>query len=209
MHTLRELLYFVVVLERSVLPMSFRVTSLLPWGNHKIVSVQPEGYVSIYSGNVVSHWLGAYTEWSLYYCVNSPITTTKQNTTKTLYTFYVLKTKNCHDANHDDVIKWKHFPRYWPFVRGIHRSPVNSPHKGQWRGALVFYLIHAWTNGWVKQSRRLWFETPSRSLWCHCNDIVTIGIATTSGDDKVGIMTFRDIQRPKLWVVSTLSWFCQ
>ena len=30
--------------------------------------------------------------------------------------------------NHDDVIKWKHFPRYWPFVRGIPRSPVNSPH---------------------------------------------------------------------------------
>ena len=23
---------------------------------------------------------------------------------------------------HDDFIKWKHFPRYWPFVRGIHRS---------------------------------------------------------------------------------------
>ena len=23
---------------------------------------------------------------------------------------------------HDDVIKWKHFPRYWPFVRVIHRS---------------------------------------------------------------------------------------
>ena len=32
---------------------------------------------------------------------------------------------------HDDVIKWKHFPHYWPFVGGIHRSPVNSPHKGQ------------------------------------------------------------------------------
>ena len=50
---------------------------------------------------------------------------------------------------HDDVIKWKHFPRYWPFVRGIHRSPVNSPHKGQWRGALMFCLICAWINGWV------------------------------------------------------------
>ena len=50
---------------------------------------------------------------------------------------------------HDDVIKWKHFPRYWPFVRGIHRSPVNSPHKGQWRGALMFYLICARINGWV------------------------------------------------------------
>ena len=33
---------------------------------------------------------------------------------------------------HDDVIKWKHFPRCWPFVWGIHWSPVNSPHKGQW-----------------------------------------------------------------------------
>ena len=46
---------------------------------------------------------------------------------------------------HDDVIKWKHFPRYWPFVRGIH-----PPHKSQWRGALMFSLICARINGWVK-----------------------------------------------------------
>ena len=50
---------------------------------------------------------------------------------------------------HDDLIKWKHFPRNWPFVRGIQRSPVNSPHERQWRGALVFSLICAWRNGWV------------------------------------------------------------
>ena len=30
---------------------------------------------------------------------------------------------------HGDVIKWKHFPCYWSSVRGIHRSPVNPPHK--------------------------------------------------------------------------------
>ena len=53
------------------------------------------------------------------------------------------------DAFHDDVIKWKHFPRYWPFVREIHRSPVNFPHKGQWRGALMFTLICVRINGWV------------------------------------------------------------
>ena len=53
--------------------------------------------------------------------------------------------------NHDDVIKWKHFPRYWPFVRGIHRSPANSPHKGQWRRALIF------------------LSAPSLPLWRHCN----------------------------------------
>ena len=50
---------------------------------------------------------------------------------------------------HDDVIKWKHFPRYWPFVRGIHWSPVNSPHKGHWRGALMFSLICIWIYGWI------------------------------------------------------------
>ena len=52
-------------------------------------------------------------------------------------------------AKYDDVIKWKHFPRYWPFVWKIHLWLVNSPHKGHWRGALVFSLICAWTNSWV------------------------------------------------------------
>ena len=47
-----------------------------------------------------------------------------------------------------NVIKWKNFLSYRPFVRGIHRSPVNSLHKGQWRGALMFSLICAWTNSW-------------------------------------------------------------
>ena len=51
-----------------------------------------------------------------------------------------------HDKSHDDVIKWKHFPRNWPFVREIHRW---APHKGQWRGALMFTLIYAWINDWV------------------------------------------------------------
>ena len=45
--------------------------------------------------------------------------------------------------------KWKHFPRYWPFVQGIHRSPLNSPHKGQWCGALIFSLICTWINGLI------------------------------------------------------------
>ena len=48
---------------------------------------------------------------------------------------------------HDGVIKWKPFPCYWSFVRGIHRSPVDSPHKGQGRKALVFSLMFAWRNG--------------------------------------------------------------
>ena len=89
--------------------------------------------------------------------------------------------------NHDNVIKWKHFPHYWPFVRGIHRWPVNSPHKGQWRGALMFSLICAWINSWVNNrgagdlkrhhahydvtgfnlsNRRKWLDAMQAS--CHC-----------------------------------------
>ena len=59
----------------------------------------------------------------------------------------------CKKSEHDNVIKWKHFPRYWPFVRGTHRWPVNSPHKSQWHGALVFSLICACINGWVNNRK--------------------------------------------------------
>ena len=58
-----------------------------------------------------------------------------------------------HEPNilnkYDDVIKWKHFPPYWPFVQGTHRGPGNVPYKGQWRGALMFSLICVCINGWV------------------------------------------------------------
>ena len=74
---------------------------------------------------------------------------------------------------HDDVIKWKHFPRYWPFVWGIHRWPVNSPHKGQWRGALIFSLIWAWTN---TQTWGWWFVTPLHPIWRHDNEICNFEI---------------------------------
>ena len=62
------------------------------------------------------------------------------------------RTRPSHAHIHDAVTKWKHFPRYWPFVRRIHRSPVNSPHKGQWRGALMFSLVGVWINGWVNNN---------------------------------------------------------
>ena len=70
---------------------------------------------------------------------------------------------SCEDrlSIHHDVIKWKHFPRYWPFAWGIHWSPVNSPHKGQWRGALMFSLICTWINCWVNNRE-------AGNLRCNC-----------------------------------------
>ena len=51
---------------------------------------------------------------------------------------------------HDDVIKWRYFPRYWTFVRGIHRSPVNSPHKT--RVAELWCFLWSAINGWINNS---------------------------------------------------------
>ena len=52
-----------------------------------------------------------------------------------------------------ELLRWwrqemEAFSALLAIVRGIHRSPVNSPHKGKWRGALMFSLNCAWTNGW-------------------------------------------------------------
>ena len=61
---------------------------------------------------------------------------------------------------HDDVIKWKHFPHNWPFVRGIHRSRWIPRTKGQWRGFDVFFDLHL-NKRLSKQPWGWWFETPS------------------------------------------------
>ena len=80
---------------------------------------------------------------------------------------------------------WRHqmetFSALLAIVRGIHRSPVNSPHKSQWRGALMFSLICVWINGWVNNHKAgdlrrhrghydvivMWIPTPETLLWCH------------------------------------------
>ena len=55
------------------------------------------------------------------------------------------------------VTWWRHqmetFSALLYFFRGISRSPVNSPYKGQWRGALMFSLICVWINDWVNNRK--------------------------------------------------------
>ena len=83
---------------------------------------------------------------------------------------WVTSHHKCKIWTHDDIIKWKHFPRYWPFVRGIHWSPVNSLHKGQWCRALMFSLICAWLNGWVNNHE----AGDLRCHWAHYDITVMI-----------------------------------
>ena len=77
--------------------------------------------------------------------------------------------------HHDDVIKWKHFAHYGPSVWGIHRSPVNSLHKGQWRRALMFSLICVWINGWVNNRK----AGDLRRYRTHYDVTVMIALVTT------------------------------
>ena len=84
----------------------------------------------------------------------------------------ILPSQKCWFV-HDDVITWKHCPRKWPFVRGIHRSPVKTPYKSQWRGAWVGFFYLCLNQRLSKQSWGWWFETPSRPLWRHINNFPT------------------------------------
>ena len=89
--------------------------------------------------------------WGIRWPVNSPH---KRPVTRKIFPFDDVIMFKClsHPSSkilqsyHDDGIKWKPFPHCWPFVRRIHQSPVNSTHKGQWGGALMFYLLCAWIN---------------------------------------------------------------
>ena len=89
----------------------------------------------------------------------------------------ITQDENASLISHD--IWWRHqmeyFPCYWSLV-GMHRSLVNSPHKCQWRGALMFCWICAWTNGWVKKLRR---------LRAHYDVIISIIIIITSNKTYV------------------------
>ena len=70
-------------------------------------------------------------------------------------------------VDHDDVIKWKHFPCNWPFVLGIHRSRW-IPNTKASDAELWRFLYLRLNKRLSKQPWGWWFETPSWSLWRHC-----------------------------------------
>ena len=99
---------------------------------------------------------------------------------------------------HDDVIKWKHFPRYWPFGRGISGEfPAQRPVT---RSFDVFFDLrpnkrlskHWW--GW-------WFETPPWSLWRH---------RVSSHEPSQNFLTFPSpfCGFPWPWDISSAFYYC-
>ena len=73
-------------------------------------------------------------------------------------------------SEHDDVIRWKHFPHYWPFVRGTTGHWwISLTQRPVMRSFAVFFDLCS-NKRLSKQSRRRCFETPSCPLWRHCNE---------------------------------------
>ena len=105
------------------------------------------------------------------FCVNTftirlmqpiwPVSATERSTINTIYAARINDTGRVKIRlwTQDDV---KHFPRYWPFVRG------NSPKKTPVTRSFDVFFDMRLNNHLSKQSWGWWFETPSRSLWQHC-----------------------------------------
>ena len=72
--------------------------------------------------------------------------------------------------SHDDVIKWKHFPRRWPLC-GKFTGPGEFPaQRPATRSFDVFFDLRLNTR-LSKQPWGWWFETPAWSLWRHRNEL--------------------------------------
>ena len=72
--------------------------------------------------------------------------------------------------SHDDVIKWQHFSRYWSFMRGNRRWPLDSLHNAS--------DAELWCFLWsvLKQTIEQTIETPPRLLLSHCNVLAINGL---------------------------------
>ena len=88
---------------------------------------------------------------------------------------------------------WRHqmetFSAFLAFVREIHRWPVNFPHKGQWRGALMFSLICAWINDWMNNR-----EAGDLRRHCAHYDVIVMTVGTVDIKSGHGRMKNMNIQ---------------
>ena len=129
--------------------------------NHRVNQMIITEYIYIYIQNWRHNLLHSNPWWCLYMETFSSLLTVCDGNQPMAggsdASSYVL-------CNHEDVIKWKHFPRYCPLVRGIHRSWWIPRTKASFD---VFLFNLRLNKQLSKQSRGWWFETPSSSLLRH------------------------------------------
>ena len=144
-----------------------------PHRNSMILYLSRMMFPRQYIGNIIGKDMKMFVIWSKWWCkINLP------------YCLHQLLSKDtclhkkglrCRDAPitfygcHDDIIKWKHFPCYWPFVWEIHRSMVNFPWQRPVTWSFHVFFDLGLNKRLSRQSRCWWFGMPLCSLWHHCN----------------------------------------
>ena len=85
----------------------------------------------------ISHNMGVKVHWIFQFCI--PLFPTKSHYSDVTWALKHLKWRVTQlfvhllvQPNIKEHINMIKAPHHWPFVRGIHRWPVDSPHKGQW-----------------------------------------------------------------------------
>ena len=95
-----------------------------------------------------------------------------------------------------------------PLCGEFYRSPVNSPHKGQWRGALMFLWSAPWINGWVNNRK----ACDLRRYRAHYDVIVMGGAKLASMHYGIAtpcdIKFFLPIHHPAIKIASA-CWGCK
>ena len=93
--------------------------------------------------------------------------------------------------NHDDIIKWNHFPLYWPLCGEFtDSSPVTGEFPAQRPVRFGVFFDLRLNKRLRKQLRGWWFKTPCRSLWCHVNvtaNPMTITSITVMSHERYGV----------------------
>ena len=97
-----------------------------------------------------------------------------------------------------------------PLWRGIQQSPVDSPHKGRWRRALMFSLICAWKNGWAHNRD----AGDTRPHWAHydatvmenANIFMYSKVISSSHRSFMVQHLFEGSSIPKSFMINQLYW---
>ena len=88
---------------------------------------------------------------------------------------------------HDMIMTWQWFPHYWPYVRGIHGSLLDSADKGPVTVTLIFPLLLAWISCWTNRrvvSAFRWHDAHVISPWCTIWLVQLIAQTSNNGQNK-------------------------
>ena len=95
----------------------------------------------------------------------------------------LVLTKLFHSL-HNDVIKWKHFPHYWPFIEECTSHWWIPLTKVSDESFLIFSLMCTWINNWVNSS-----EAGDLRHYCAHHEVIVMSLIVTQVECNVKFRT--------------------